>query len=215
MTMQDKYAIGPVTLVKLVGLASSPRITSANADGAVRAADHPPPSAAAGLGGKQQQPVVDIASSYFSLKTTQSLGLSADPLRGHISFEPGVDRPVAGDGAPAQQFDPSVFDNLSNNPNSTDTGADTGVGRETASAGQQDIVDGAKLFSDDPIVDFTIVAGDASLADSVTVDVSVSSNGFDFAPASAMDAIETQLPSFDHFATSVDVASGTDAIPVI
>ena len=48
--MQDKFAIGPVTIVQLVGLNTKPRIASAQVDAAVRAADPLPPTTLAAAG---------------------------------------------------------------------------------------------------------------------------------------------------------------------
>lgn len=112
MVMQDKFAVGPVTFVQLVGLNAKPQIPSARADGAARAADHPPPSAAAGLGGEPQVPVSEIESSYFAVKPLPALGVSADPLRANIAFDSGVDRPVADAASPTPKIDPSMFVNL-------------------------------------------------------------------------------------------------------
>jgi hypothetical protein len=118
MAIQDKFAVGPVTLVQLVGLAASPRIPSVRTDGAVRAADSHPTSAAAGLGGDAQEPVATIVSSYFALKVAPTLGLSADSLRAHISVEAGLDRPDPSSAAnAAPSIDPSTFHHIS-----TDTG---------------------------------------------------------------------------------------------
>lgn len=77
--MQDRFAVGPVTFVQLVGLAASPRIPLARADGAAFAADHPPPSAAAGLGGYPNPFVADITLPVFGSKSTP-LGSYAIPV---------------------------------------------------------------------------------------------------------------------------------------
>ncbi len=58
--MQDKYNIGPVTIVQLVGLSAKPRIASVQTDVAARAADPIPMSAAAGFGDDVSRPVADL-----------------------------------------------------------------------------------------------------------------------------------------------------------
>lgn len=108
--MQDKYNIGPVTIVQLVGLSAKPRIASVQTDVAARAADPIPMSAAAGFGDDVSQPVADIDISFQTVKAAPALGLSADPARGHISIEAGVDRPVVDANAPVSTIDPSTFD---------------------------------------------------------------------------------------------------------
>ena len=111
MSVQDKFAVGPVMLVQLMGLDARPRMPSARTDGAARAADTPPSSAAAGLGGHYQMPVGNIDSTYYGLKATASLDVSADPLRAHAYFEAGIDRPdtsSASDSVPAASSFPSA-----------------------------------------------------------------------------------------------------------
>lgn len=109
--MQDRFAIGPVTIVQLVGLTTKPRIVSAQVDTAVRTADPiPPPSAGAGFGAvidDMGTVVHDIENSYFNLKTPAAISLTAPVISGGISFDAAVDRPVSdasGQGAP--QFIP-------------------------------------------------------------------------------------------------------------
>lgn len=109
--MQDRFAIGPVTIVQLVGLTTKPRIVSAQVDTAVRAADSlPPPSAGAGFGadmGDLVDTVQGIESSYFNLKTPASISLTAPVSGGAISFDAAVDRAVSSDsGQGAPQFVP-------------------------------------------------------------------------------------------------------------
>jgi hypothetical protein len=95
--MQDKFAIGPVTIVQLVGLNSKPRIASAQVDAAVRAADpQPPASAAAGLGAELQEQIGAVEAIAFDIKAPQALSLTAAPMHGSISLEAAVDRPVPG-----------------------------------------------------------------------------------------------------------------------
>ena len=93
--MQDKYTIGSVTIVQLVGLQAKPKIASAQSDGAVRAADPVPPSAAAGFGNDLSLPIDEIAASSYNLKAAPSLGLVPSPLGARIALEAGADRPVA------------------------------------------------------------------------------------------------------------------------
>jgi hypothetical protein len=175
--MQDKFTIGPVTLVQLVGLTAKPRIASAQADGAVRAADPSPPSAAAGLGDELSQPIAELASSYLDIRAAPALGVSADPAGGQISFESGVDRPVVDASAPAPAIGPSTFEQfLPDNsqpdpatgrrdaatPPGGDSPADADVTDEKLPAtpdGDSElgyIFDGAEAFGDDEILDFTI-----------------------------------------------------------
>jgi hypothetical protein len=95
--MQDKFAIGPVTIVQLVGLNTKPRIASAQVDAAVRAADpQPPASAAAGLGAELLEKVNAVDAITFDIKPPQALSLTAAPMHGSISLEAAVDRPVPG-----------------------------------------------------------------------------------------------------------------------
>lgn len=110
--MQDKYTIGSVTIVQLVGLQAKPKIASAQSDGAVRAADPVPPSAAAGFGNDFSLPIDEIAVSSNNLKAAPSLGLVTNPLGARIALEAGADRPVADANAPAPAIDPSAFDLL-------------------------------------------------------------------------------------------------------
>lgn len=109
--MQDRFAIGPVTIVQLVGLTTKPRIVSAQVDTAVRTADPlPPSSAGAGFDAvidDMGTVVHDIESSFFNLKTPAAISLTAPAISGGISFDAAVDRPVtdaSGQGAP--QFIP-------------------------------------------------------------------------------------------------------------
>jgi hypothetical protein len=93
--MQDKFAIGPVTIVQLVGLNSKPRIASAQVDAAVRAADpQPPASAAAGLGAELLEKVDAVDAISFDIKAPQALSLTAAPMHGSIALEAAVDRAV-------------------------------------------------------------------------------------------------------------------------
>ncbi len=183
--MQDKFSIGPVNIVQLVGLTAKPRIASAQADGAARAADATPPSAAAGLGDDLSQPVTEIASSYLNLKAAPGLNLSADPMGSHIALEAGVDRPIVDANAPAPAIDPSAFDQFPPNKNLPEPGVD-GRG-ETILPGKDasvipdaiedapveapaeisasgDVFDGVTTFSDDQILDFTIKIDNAEFA---------------------------------------------------
>ena len=67
--MQDKFVIGPVSIVQLVGLTAKPRIASAQVDAAVRAADvSPPVSAHVGIVQDMQDNVAEISVSYFDIK---------------------------------------------------------------------------------------------------------------------------------------------------
>jgi hypothetical protein len=96
MYMQDKYAIGPVTIVQLVGLNAKPRIASAKIDASVRAADPlPPASAAAGFGDDGAALLADVDNGHFDLKVPASIALAAPQMRANISLEGSVDRPVS------------------------------------------------------------------------------------------------------------------------
>lgn len=182
--MQDKYTIGPVTLVQLVGLTAKPRIASAQADGAVRAADPSPPSAAVGLGDELSQPVAELASSYLDLRAAPALGVSADPAGGQISLESGVDRPIVDASAPAPAIDPSTFEQFLPDNNQPDPAAGRrdavtppGGDSPTEADGTDDelpvtpggdselgyIFDGVESFGDDEILDFTIKIDGASM----------------------------------------------------
>jgi hypothetical protein len=114
--MLDKFAIGPVSIVQLVGLSSKPRIASAPVDAAVRAADlSPPVSAHVGIVQELQDNVGEVAVSYFDIKAPQMLSLTAAPMHASISFEAGVDRAVADSGGPHSGLPQSFFDGLSQN----------------------------------------------------------------------------------------------------
>jgi hypothetical protein len=114
--MPDKFAIGPVTIVQLVGLTSKPRIASAPVDAAVRAADvSPPVSAHVGIVQDLQDNVGEVSVSYFDIKAPQMLSLTAAPMQANISFEAGVDRAVADSSGPHSGLPQSFFDGLSNN----------------------------------------------------------------------------------------------------
>lgn len=175
--MQDKYNIGPVTIVQLVGLSAKPRIASVQTDAAARAADPIPISAAAGFGEDVSQPVADIVASVQSVKATQALGISADAPRGQISLEAGVDRPVVDANAPVSTIDPSTFDKMPVDGSLTDpsigTRSDALLPDGTPSNGpnsmgdiQDDfnvaelpmgaVFDGIETFGDDQIMDFSV-----------------------------------------------------------
>lgn len=114
--MQDKFAIGPVSIVQLVGLTAKPRIASAQVDAAVRAADvSPPVSAHVGIVRDMQDNVAEISVSYFDIKAPQMLSLTVAPMRASISFEAGVDRAVADSSGPYSGLPPSFFEGLSHN----------------------------------------------------------------------------------------------------
>ena len=166
--MQDKFSIGPVTFVQLVALTAKPRIASAQADGAVRAADSVPPSAAAGLGDDLSHTVNEIASSYLNLKSPPPLELSADPIRGHISIEAGVDRPVAETFAPvpvpeAVAIEKFLPENILRDPSigqrtdllSPDVAIADEVSLTFQSSEKTVFFDGSNSFGDDQILDFT------------------------------------------------------------
>lgn len=110
--MQDKYSIGPVTIVQLVGLQAKPKIASAQVDAAVRAADAVPMSAAVRFSNDLAMPIEEISTSSHNLKAAPSLGLSVPLPSATISLEAGADRPVADANAPAPAIDPSAFDLL-------------------------------------------------------------------------------------------------------
>lgn len=113
--MQDKFAIGPVTIVQLVGLNTKPRIASAQVDAAVRAADPLPPTtlAAAGIGSELASKVSELVPEHFSIKAPPMLTLTAPQMHASIAFEAGVDRPVASGGDSNPQF--KLFDGLPSN----------------------------------------------------------------------------------------------------
>jgi hypothetical protein len=114
--MQDKFAIGPVSIVQLVGLSSKPRIASAPVDAAVRAADlSPPVSAHVGIVQDLQDNVGEVPVSYFDIKSPQMLSLTAAPMHANIAFEAGVDRAVADNSGPHSGLPQSFFDGLSQN----------------------------------------------------------------------------------------------------
>jgi hypothetical protein len=180
LAMQDKYSIGPVTLVQLVSLTAKPRIASAQADGAARTADTSPTFAVAGLGDELSQPVAEVASSFLNLKASPVLGLSADPARSHIALDAAVDRPVADATLPV--FNPSDFQQFPPNINLPDAAGggrgDTPLAGSDVSeppagiendpiAGAADVpvlgyvFDGVDSFGDDQILDFSIAADDA------------------------------------------------------
>lgn len=175
--MQDKYNIGPVTIVQLVGLSAKPRIASVQTDVAARAADPIPMSAAAGFGENVSQPVADLDISFQTVKAAPALGLSADPARGHISIEAGVDRPVVDANAPVSTIDPSTFDKTppggslpdpsigprdeSTLPDKTPPSGPNAMGDIPAEADvtalpMAAVFDGMEAFGDDHILDFSI-----------------------------------------------------------
>lgn len=171
--MQDRFSIGPVTIVQLVGLTAKPRIASAQADGAARAADATPPSAAAGLGDNLTQPLANSEPSYLNLKPAPALSLTADPVGSHISLEAGVDRPVVDANALTPPIGPSASDNFlpGNNPVNPSTqvrgevpsadapqdAAPLGVEASMVdSAVTGHTFDGVDGFGDDKIIDFDV-----------------------------------------------------------
>ncbi len=175
--MQDKYNIGPVTIVQLVGLSAKPRIASVQTDVAARAADPIPMSAAAGFGDDVSQPVADLDISFQTVKAAPALGLSADPARGHISIEAGVDRPVVDANAPVSTIDPSTFDKTppgeslpdpsigprdeNRLPDGTPPSGPNAMGDIPAEADvtalpMGAVFDGMEAFGDDHILDFSI-----------------------------------------------------------
>jgi hypothetical protein len=179
--MQDKFSIGPVNIVQLVGLTAKPRIASAQGDAAVRAADAVPPSAAAGLGDDLSQPVAEVAASYLNIKAAPVLGLSADPAGSHIALEAGVDRPIVDASASAPAIGPSASDNFlpSNDPvdrsdQERSEAAQPGSGAaaapgiaDSATPGTPTdipvakyVFDGVDSFGDDQILDFTVGVSD-------------------------------------------------------
>ena len=103
--MQDRFAIGPVTIVQLVGLTTKPRIVSAHVDTAVRPADNlPPPSAVAGLSADMEQSVREVESSFFDLKTPAGISMTAPAYGAGIAFESAVDRPASDGGGSPQSL---------------------------------------------------------------------------------------------------------------
>lgn len=196
--MQDKFSIGPVNIVQLAGLTAKPRIASAQADGAARAADATPPSAAAGLGDDLSQTITEMASSYLNLKAAPVLNLSADPMGSQIALEAGVDRPIVDANAPVSAIDPSAFDQFPPNKNLPEPGVngrgepilpgkDASVvpdAKENAGAEapaeistSEYVFDGVTTYSDDQILDFTIKIDNAEFAqDAQSSTMSSSSN---------------------------------------
>lgn len=175
--MQDKYNIGPVTIVQLVGLSAKPRIASVQTDVAARAADPIPMSAAAGFGDDVSQPVADLHISFQTVKAAPALGLSADPARGYISIEAGVDRPVVDANAPVSTIDPSTFDKTPPDgslpdpsigprdenrlpdgtpPSVPDAMVDIPAEADVTALPMGAVFDGIEAFGDDQILDFSI-----------------------------------------------------------
>lgn len=187
--MQDKLSIGPVTIVQLVGINAKPRIASVQTDAAVRAADLSPPSAAAGISDEIVPPVTNAASSFYNIKVAPALGLSADPLRNHISLESGVDRPVVDASAPEPAIDPSTFDEFlpeknvpdrsdgpqdeitppdQDSPISPGTTDNNPADTEIVISATAEIFDGVEEFGDDQILDFTMAIDKEVLQDSIS-----------------------------------------------
>lgn len=205
--MQDKYNIGPVTIVQLVGLSAKPRIASVQTDVAARAADPIPMSAAAGFGDDVSQPVADLDISFQTVKAAPALGLSADPARGHISIEAGVDRPVVDANAPVSTIDPSTFDKTppggslpdpsigprddNRLPDRTPPSGPNAMGDIPAEADvtalpMGAVFDGMEAFGDDHILDFSIAPDVGELiVDASTSDIAENED----AMALAMSAI--------------------------
>ena len=189
--MQDKYNIGPVTIVQLVGLSAKPRIASVQTDVAARAADPIPMSAAAGFGDDVSQPVADLDISFQTVKAAPALGLSADPARGHISIEAGVDRPVVDANAPVSTIDPSTFDKTPPDgslpdpsigprdenrlpdgtpPSVPNAMVDIPAEADVTAPPMGAVFDGIEAFGDDHILDFSIAPDVGEL----TIDASTS-----------------------------------------
>lgn len=189
--MQDKYNIGPVTIVQLVGLSAKPRIASVQTDVAARAADPIPMSAAAGFGDDVSQPVADLDISFQTVKAAPALGLSADPARGHISIEAGVDRPVVDANAPVSTIDPSTFDKTPPDgslpdpsigprdenrlpdgtpPSVPNAMVDIPAEADVTAPPMGAVFDGIEAFGDDHILDFSIAPDVGGL----TIDASTS-----------------------------------------
>ncbi len=183
--MQDKFSIGPVNIVQLVGLTAKPRIASAQADGAARAADPIPPSAAAGLGDDLSKPIAEIVSSYLNVKAAPVLNLSSDSMGSHIALEAGVDRPIVDANAPASAVDPSISDDFLPRNNPVDPSAPVrgevtspdgaaAIVPNVAEKGETDapvssvadstvlgyVFDGVDSFGDDKILDFSANSAD-------------------------------------------------------
>ena len=177
--MQDKYNIGPVTIVQLVGLSAKPKIASVSIDAAARAADTIPTSAAAGLGDDLTRPPAELDTSFQAATAAPQLGVSADPTRSHMSLEGGVDRPVVDEKAPASTIDPSEFDNNlpdkslpdpsigprgeATSPDSVPKTSPDATGDKPANADaaalKPDVpFDGTQIVVDDHIVDFSVQA---------------------------------------------------------
>jgi hypothetical protein len=256
MGMQDKYTIGPVTIVQLVGLQAKPKITSVQADGAVRAADLVPSSAAVGLGNDLSMPIDEIIASSHNLKTAPSLGLVTSPPGARIALEAGADRPVVDADAPAPAIDLSAFDLLLQKlgltlPSTTDratpstivpTITDTdrlasadGITTSTPKlAGLLDDAvifdapfDGAVLFGDDQILDFTINIDNAEFSQDImgsnnsssADDTIISSysiddwGGFAIIDCAGCISPEPQMMNND-FEAPVHQLSATDAFPL-
>lgn len=175
--MQDKYNIGPVTIVQLVGLSAKPKIASVQTDAAARAADPIPISAAAGFSEDVSQPIADLVSSFQSVKALPALGISADAVRGHISLEAGVDRPVVDANAPVSTIDPSTFEDApvdrslpdpSIGPRGEailpdeapsfgpDSMRDTPEDEDITELPMGAVFDGVETFGDDQILDFSV-----------------------------------------------------------
>jgi hypothetical protein len=220
--MQDKFSIGPVNIVQLVGLTAKPRIASAQGDAAVRAADAVPPSAAAGLGDDLSQPLAEVAASYLNIKAAPVLGLSADPAGSHIALEAGVDRPIVDASASAPAIGPSASDNFlpSNNPvdrsaQERSEAAQPGSGAvavpDAAASGTSDaptgggdlkyVFDGVDSFGDDQTLDFTIGVSDTPIVSGVPSGPAMISAEFD---AMLVVSITDELTGFSISDLSVD-----------
>jgi hypothetical protein len=241
VALQDKFAVGPVTLVQLVGLASSPRIPSFHTDGAARAANAPI-AAAAGLGGRPQEPASDVVSSYFALKAATPLGLAADPLRAHSAFDAGVDRPDPND-APAPKFDSSTLHHVSTNTGIAGAASDdggvatpaiadlTGTPPSMSSDGvptARAVFDGSTEFGDDQILDFSHAANSSSVAipasgatgndaDAALVAAFAAEEygSIDMVDLSGGHSVPPSVSDVDHFSDQTHLFSGSDAVSLI
>lgn len=212
--MQDKFVIGPVNIVQIVGLTAKPKIASSQFDAAVRAADLSPPSAAAGFDSEVQPAVRDLQSQFFEAKTAATLGASAAGRGAHGGLESGVDRPVTEGAAQPPKIDPSEIDNAP--PASAPSSPQPGAGRDGGAPQTPGVAGDGAVISDDPLLDFAAPPGDRGAVQKVPEEPALSGT-VPIGDASAPDFFSADWGGLGHdlFLGPDPQFSGSDAIPVI
>lgn len=216
MELPDKYAVGSVTLVDLLGLTASPRIPSASSDGAVLAADSTPPqpSAAAGMGQQAADAASDPVPHYFALQSAPPSALQPSGVTAHISAGPGS--PV-----PPQHGVPDSGE-----------ASDAQSNKAAVSPDLAYVFDGQTSFGDDEILDFELAASDPILVQSDGLSTILLGGEVDNLLGAAPDSLgdwgmydiidcsgshspEPQRGGFTQFVAPDHIVSTNDAVPPI